>query len=84
MMVVAMAAKGHQCDTCTWILRLGTDVDQHNSGLLLRTLLLDAFARLTPEEFQGFHDKVISNGSKKNRSRFKQELKVAPQVGLPF
>jgi hypothetical protein len=83
MTAVAIAAEGHRCDTCTWSFRLGTDVDQHNFRLLHRTLL-DAFARLTPEEFQRFHDMVISNGSKKGRSRLKQELKGTPQVELPF
>jgi hypothetical protein len=77
MTAVAMAAEGHRCDTCAWTFRPGTDVDQHNSGLLHRTLL-DAFARLTPEEFQRFCDMAISNGSKKGRSRLKQELKVTP------
>ncbi|CAM6030113.1 unnamed protein product [Sphagnum balticum] len=47
-------------------------------------MLLDAFARLTPEEFQRFRNKVISNGLKKGRSRLKQELKVAPEVGFLF
>jgi len=62
---------------------MGMDVDQHNSGLLHQTLL-DAFTRLTPEEFQRFRDRVISNGSKKGRFRLKQELKAALQVGLLF
>jgi hypothetical protein len=82
MTVVAMAAEGHRCDTCAWTFWPCTDVDQHNFGLLYRTLL-DAFARLTPE-FQRFRDMVISNSSKKGKSRLKQELKSTPQVGLPF
>lgn len=83
MTAVAMATEGHRCDTCAWTLRPCTDVDQHNSELLHQTLL-DAFARLTFEEFQRFRDRVISNDSKKGRSYLKQELKAAPQVGLPF
>lgn len=83
MTAVAMATEGHRCDTCAWTLRPCTDVDQHNSELLHQTLL-DAFARLTFKEFQRFRDRVISNDSKKGRSYLKQELKAAPQVGLPF
>jgi len=50
---VAMATEGYQCDICAWTLQPGTDVEQHNSGLLHWTLL-DAFARLTPKEFGRF------------------------------
>jgi hypothetical protein len=84
---VALAAEGHRCDTCAWSLRPGTDVDQHNSGLLHRTLL-DASARLTPEEFGRFRERVALDGPRKGRTRlkqvFKQALKAAPEVWLPF
>jgi hypothetical protein len=49
---------------------------------------LDAFARLTPEEFGRFRERVALDGPKKGRTRlkqvFKQALKAAPQVWLPF
>jgi len=84
---VAMATKGHRCDICAWTLRPGTDVEQHNFGLLHQTLL-DASARLTPEEFRRFHQRVALDGPKKGRTRLKQvikqALKAAPQVWLPF
>jgi hypothetical protein len=64
MMVVPMVAEGHRCDVCAWTLRSGMDLKQHNSGLVHRTLL-DAFTRLTPEEFKTFCDTVISNSCKK-------------------
>jgi len=84
---VAMATEGHRCDICAWTLRPGTDVEQHNSGLLHRTLL-DASARLTPEEFGRFRQRVALDGPKKGRTRLKQvikqALKVAPQVWLPY
>ncbi len=84
---VAMATEGHRCDICAWTLQPGTDVKQHNSRLLHRTLL-DAFARLTPEEFGRFRQRVALDGPKKGRTRlkqvFKQALKAAPQVWLPF
>ncbi|CAK9209268.1 unnamed protein product [Sphagnum troendelagicum] len=62
-----MAAEGHRCDTCAWTLRPGTDVDQHNSGLLHWTLL-DASARLTLEEFGRFRERVALDGPKKGIS----------------
>jgi hypothetical protein len=83
MTAVAMVAKGHRCDICAWTLLPGTDLEQHNSGLVHRTLL-DAFARLTPEEFNGFRDTVISNCRKKGKFRLKQELKAALPVRLAF
>jgi hypothetical protein len=55
---------------------------------LLHRTLLDAFARLTPEEFGRFRQRVALDGPKKGRTRlkqvFKQALKAAPQVWLPF
>jgi hypothetical protein len=84
---VAMATEGHRCDICAWTLRPGTDVEQHNSGLLHRTLL-DASARFTPEEFGRFRKRVALDGPKKGRTRLKQvikqALKAASQVWLPF
>jgi hypothetical protein len=71
---VAMATEGHRCDICAWTLRPGTDVEQHNSGLLHRTLL-DASARLTPKEFGRFHQRVALDGPKKGRTRLKQVIK---------
>ncbi|CAK9264550.1 unnamed protein product [Sphagnum jensenii] len=78
---VAMAAEGHRCDTCAWTLRPGTDVDQHNSGLLHWTLL-DASARLTLEEFGRFRERVALDGPKKGRTRLKQVLKATSQGQL--
>ncbi|CAK9866958.1 unnamed protein product [Sphagnum jensenii] len=74
-----MATEGHKCDTCAWILRPGTDVKQHNFGLLHRTLL-DASTRLTPKEFGRFRERVALDGPKKGRTCLKQVLKVAPQL----
>ncbi|CAM6054105.1 unnamed protein product [Sphagnum tenellum] len=80
-----MATEGHRCDICTWTLNPGTDIEQHNSGLLHRTLL-DAFARLTPEEFGRFCQRVALDGPKKGRTCLKQvikqALKAAPQGQL--
>jgi hypothetical protein len=78
-----MVAEGHRCDTCAWTFRVGTDVDQHNSGLLHRTLL-DASAHLMPEEFGRFRERVTLDGPKKGRTRLKQVLKAASQLWLPF
>ncbi len=68
---VTMATEGHLCDICAWTLQLGTDVKQHNSRLLHRTLL-DTSARLTPEEFGRFRQRVALDGPKKGRTRLKQ------------
>jgi hypothetical protein len=46
----SVLALGHRCEVCDWTLRPGTDLEQHNSGLVHRTLL-DAFERLTPDMF---------------------------------
>jgi hypothetical protein len=85
------SAEGHRCEICAWTLRAGTDLEQHNSGLIHRTLL-EAFARLTPERFEGFRDSVILKGSKRKGSKrgkggkfcLKQELRAALEVRLVF
>jgi hypothetical protein len=77
------SAEGHRCEICAWTLRPGTDLEQHNFGLIHRTLL-EASARLTPERFEGFRDSVILKGSKRGKFRLKQELRAALEVGLLF
>lgn len=76
MTAVAMdsvAAQGPMCEICAWTLRLGTNLKQHNSGLVHRTLL-EAFEQLTPNKFQEFRDAVILNGRKRGKFQLKQEL----------
>lgn len=77
----SVAAQGHRCEICAWTLRPGTDLEQDNSGLVHRTLL-DAFARLTPDKFQGFRDAVISKGRSRGKFQLKRELRAAQQVRL--
>jgi hypothetical protein len=81
----SVAAQAHRCEVCAWTLRPGTDLEQHNTGLIHRTLM-EAFARLTADKFQEFRDAVILNGRKKGKSRLKQELRGAAssQVSLFF
>ncbi len=76
MTTVAMVVEGHRCDTCAWTLWLGTDLEQHNFGLVHQTLL-DAFARLTPEEFKAFCDTIISNGG----TYIEGEQKIQSYIG---
>jgi hypothetical protein len=78
----SVVAQGPMCEICAWTLRLGTDLKQHNSGLVHRTLP-KAFGRLTLNKFQGFRDAVILNGRKRGKFRLKQELQgAALQVSL--
>jgi len=77
-------AQGIWCEICDWTLRPGTSLEQHNSGLVHRTLL-DAVARLAPGKFLEFRDAMTSNSRKKNKFGFKQELrKAASQVSFFF
>ncbi len=55
----SVLARGHRCEVCDWTLRPGTDLEQHNSELVHRTLL-DTFERLTPDRCPAFRDVVIS------------------------
>jgi len=71
-----VATQGPRCEICAWTLRSSTDFEQHNLGLIHRTLL-EAFGRLTFNKFQGFRDAVILNGRKRSKFQFKQELRGA-------
>ncbi len=77
----SVPARGHRCEVCDWTFRPGTDLEQHNSGLVHRTLL-DAFERLTPDRFQAFRDAVISTARTRGKYQLKRELRAAPQVSL--
>jgi hypothetical protein len=72
----SMVAQGPRCEICAWTLQSGTDLEQHNSGLIHETLL-EAFGRLTLDKFQAFRDAVILNGHKRSKLHFKQELQGA-------
>jgi hypothetical protein len=49
----SVIAQGLWCEICDWALRLGTNLEQHNSGLVHRTLF-EAVTRLPPIKFQEF------------------------------
>jgi hypothetical protein len=75
-------AQGIWCEICDWTLRPGTSLEQHNSGLVHRTLL-DAITRLAPGKFLEFRDAVTSNSRKKSKFGLKRELrKAASQVSF--
>ncbi len=75
-------AQGIWCKICNWTFQPGTNLEQHNSGLVHRTLL-DAVARLAPGKFLEFKDAVTSNSRKKSKFALKQELrKAAAQVSF--
>jgi hypothetical protein len=78
----SMAAQGPRCEICAWTLWSSTDLEQHNSGLVHRTLL-ESFGWLTLDKFQAFQDVMIFNGHKRGKLQLKQELRgVALQVSL--
>ncbi|CAM6002702.1 unnamed protein product [Sphagnum balticum] len=80
----SVAAHAPWCEVCAWTLRPGTDMEQHNSGLVHRTLT-EATARLTADKFQEFRDAVVLHGRKKGKWRLKQELREASShVSLHF
>jgi len=72
----SVATQGLKCEICAWTFRLGTDLEQHNLGLVHQTLL-EAFRRWTLDKFQAFRNTVILNGCKKNKLHLKQELRGA-------
>jgi hypothetical protein len=77
-------AQGIWCEICDWTLRPGTSLEQHNSGLVHRTLL-DAVAQLAPGKFLEFRDAVTSSSRKKSKFGLKRELrKAASQVSFFF
>jgi hypothetical protein len=77
-------AQGILCKICDWTLLPGSCLEEHNSGLLHRTLL-DAIARLMPDKFLEFRDVVISNSRKKSKYALKWELqKATSQVSFFF
>jgi len=49
----SVATQGPRCEICAWTLRSNTNLEQHNSGLVHRTLL-EALGRLTLDKFQAF------------------------------
>ncbi len=87
MIVVLMdsrIAQGIWCEICDWTLRSRTSLEEHNSGLVHRTLL-DAVARLALDKFLEFRDAVISSSRKKSKFALKRELrKAASQVSFFF
>jgi hypothetical protein len=77
-------AQGIWCEICDWTLRSRTSLEEHNSGLVHRTLL-DAVARLALDKFLEFRDAVISSSRKKSKFALKRELrKAASQVSFFF
>jgi hypothetical protein len=77
-------AQGIWCEICDWTLLPGTCLEEHNSGLVHRTLL-DAVARLAPDKFLEFRDAMISTSGKKSKFALKRELrKAASQVSFFF
>jgi len=75
-------AQGIWCEICDWTLQPGTNLEQHNSRLVHRTLL-DAVARLAPGKFLEFRDAVTSRSRKKSKFALKRELrKAAAQVSF--
>jgi hypothetical protein len=69
----SVIAQGLWCEICDWSLRSGTNLEQHNSGLVHRTLL-KAVARLPPSKFQDFKDVVTLSNRKKSKFGLKREL----------
>jgi hypothetical protein len=69
----SVIAQGLWCEICDWALWSGTNLEQHNSGLMHQTLL-EAVARLAPIKFQEFRDEVILNGRKKSKFGLQREL----------
>ncbi len=69
----SVITQGLWCEICDWALRPGTNLEQHNSGLVHRTLL-EAVARLAPVKFQEFRDEVTLNGRKKSKFGLQREL----------
>jgi hypothetical protein len=57
-------AQGILCEICDWTLLPGSCLEEHNSGLVHRTLV-DAVARLALDKFLEFRDAVISSSRKK-------------------
>ncbi len=77
-------ARGIFCEVCDWTLLPGSSLEEHNSGLVHRTLL-DALARLAPDKFLEFRNAVISRSRKKSKYALKRELrKAASQVSFFF
>ncbi len=77
-------AQGIWCEICDWTLLPGTCLEEHNSGLVHRTLL-DAVARLAPDKFLEFRDAMISTSRKKSKFALKRDLrKAASQVSFFF
>jgi hypothetical protein len=77
-------AQGIWCEICDWTLRSRTSLEEHNSGLVHRTLF-DAVARLALDKFLEFRDAVISTSRKKSKFALKRELrKAASQVSFFF
>ncbi len=77
-------AQGILWEICDWTLLSGSCLEEHNSGLVHRTLL-DAVARLASDKFLEFRDAVISSSRKKSKYALKQELrKAASQVNFFF
>jgi hypothetical protein len=66
-------AQGIWCEVCDWTFRPSTSLEQHNSGLVHRTLL-EAIARLPPGKFLEFKDAVTLSSHKKNKFGLKREL----------
>jgi hypothetical protein len=69
----SVIAQGLWCEICDWTLRPSTNLEQHNSGLVHRTLL-EAMARLSPGKFQDFRDVVTLSRRKKSKFGLKREL----------
>jgi hypothetical protein len=77
-------AQGIWYEVCDWTLRPGTSLEQHNSGLVHRTLL-EAVARLPPDKFMEFRDAITLSSRKKSKFGLKRELqKAASQVSFFF
>jgi len=77
-------AQGILCEICDWTLLSGLCLEEHNSGLVHRTLL-DAVMWLAPDKFLEFRDAMISSSRKKSKYALKRELrKVASQVNFFF
>jgi hypothetical protein len=69
----SVITQGLWCEICDWALRPGTNLEQHNSGLVHGTLL-EAVARLALVKFQEFKDEVTLNGRKKSKFGLQREL----------
>ncbi len=77
-------AQGILCEICDWTLLPSSCLEEHNSGLVHRTLF-DAVARLAPDKFLEFRDAMISSSRKKSKYALKWELrKAASQVSFFF